>query len=387
MTDPPDPTNAIAHTDAPGRTGATNPRNLGSPSAAADQLARVKAQFEPVPGYLNAATLGLPPIPVAEAVRVALTRWQRGKATATAYDDDVDAARTAYARLVSVPLEWVSVGSQTSVIAGLVASSLPDGAEVVCIEGDFSSIVFPFLVHADRGVTVHQVPLSELANSLTERTALVAFSLVQSASGVVCDGPAIAAAARDVGALTFCDITQAAGWLPVDAGVYDMTACSAYKWLCHPRGTAYLTIAPGLIDRVRPIHAGWYAGEDVWASCYGPSMHLARDARRFDVSPVWLSWVGAVPALEVMTMVPTALIGEHNIALANDLRARIGGPSVASPVVSLGDPSGEMAGRLAEVGATVASRAGRVRIAFHIWNTPDDVDLAAKALSSASPRP
>ena len=359
-----------------------NPVGASTSATEADQLARVKAQFEPVPGYLNAATLGLPPIPVAEAVRAAVTGWQRGKAMATSYDEDVDAARKAYARLVSVPLDWVSVGSQTSVIAGLVASSLPDGAEVVCIEGDFSSMIFPFLVHADRGVTVRQVPLPELASSLTERTALVAFSLVQSASGSLCDSSAIAAAARAVGALTFCDITQAAGWLPVAAGEYDLTTCSAYKWLCHPRGTAYLTIAPALIERVRPIHAGWYAGDDVWSSCYGPLMHLAHDARRFDVSPVWLSWVGAVPALEVMTMVPTALIGEHNIALANDLRACIGLSAVGSPIVSLSDPTGLMAGRLAERGATVASRAGRVRIAFHIWNTTDDVDLVGTALSS-----
>ena len=352
-----------------------------------EALGKVKAQFEPVRGYLNAATLGLPPIPVAEALREAITQWQRGRAMPTAYDDDVRAARTAYARFVSVPHEWVSVGSQTSVIAGLVASSLPDGAEVVCVEGDFSSMLFPFLVHADRGVTVRQVGLSEVAASINERTALVAFSLAQSACGSLCDGPAIASAARAVGALTFCDITQAAGWLPVAAGDYDLTVCSAYKWLCQPRGTAYLTIRPEVIERVRPIHAGWYAGDDVWGSCYGPSMHLAHDARRFDVSPAWLSWVGAVPALEVMSMVPTALIGEHNIALADELRARTGRPAAGRPVVSLTDPTGEMAARLAERGATVSSRAGLVRIAFHIWNTPQDVDLVATALNSVMTRP
>jgi selenocysteine lyase/cysteine desulfurase len=350
-------------------------------------LGKVKAQFEPVRGYLNAATLGLPPIPVAEAVREAVTQWQLGKATASAYDDVVRAARAAYARFVSVPTAWVSVGSQTSVIAGLVASSLPDGAEVVCVEGDFTSMLFPFLVHADRGVTVRQVGLSEVASSITERTALVAFSLAQSACGSLCDGPAIASAARAVGALTFCDITQAAGWLPVAAGDYDLTVCSAYKWMCQPRGTAYLTIRPELIKRLRPIHAGWYAGEDVWGSCYGPSMHLAHDARRFDISPAWLSWVGAVPALEVMSLVPTALIGEHDIALADELRERTGRPAVGRPVVSLTDSTGEMASRLAELGATVSSRAGLVRIAFHIWNTPQDVDLAAAALNSVRTRP
>jgi selenocysteine lyase/cysteine desulfurase len=358
-----------------------------APTSATDPLTGIKVQFEPVRGYLNAATLGLPPIPVAEAVRAAVTQWQLGKATATAYDDDVRAARAAYARLVSVPGAWVSVGSQTSVIAGLVAASLPDGAEVVCIEGDFASMIFPFLVHVDRGVTVRQVALSEVASSLTERTALVAFSLVQSACGSLCDGPAITAAARTVGALTFCDITQAAGWLPVAAGDYDLTVCSAYKWLCQPRGTAYLTIRPELMERVRPIHAGWYAGEDVWGSCYGPSMHLAHDARRFDVSPAWLSWVGAVPALEVMGMVPTALIGDHNIALADELCVRTGRDAVGRPVVSLTDPTGEIAARLTERGATVASRAGLVRIAFHIWNTLEDVDLVAVALNSVKTRP
>ena len=390
-----DPTQNLTNgpTGPAGPTGPTdvvyiaNASTSSTATAVSAGLARIKAQFEPVPGYLNAATLGLPPIPVADAVRDAVTHWQLGKATATAYDDDVMAARAAYARLVSVPGEWVSVGSQTSVIAGLVASSLPDGAEVVCIDGDFTSVLFPFLVHADRGVTVRQVPLSEVAASITERTALVAFSLVQSACGSICDGPAIVAAARAVGALTFCDITQAAGWLPVAAGDYDLTVCSAYKWLCHPRGTAYLTVRPELVERMRPIHAGWYAGDDVWGSCYGPSMHLAHDARRFDVSPAWLSWVGAVPALEVMSMVPTALIGDHNIALADELRARIGQPAVGRPVLSLTDPTGEMAGRLAERGASVSSRAGGVRIAFHIWNTPDDVDLVATALNSVTTEP
>ena len=111
-------------------------------------------------------------------------------------------------------------------------------------------------------------------------------------------------------------------------------------------------------------------------------MRLARDARRFDVSPAWLSWVGAAPALEVMSMAPTALIGEHNIALADDLRARTGRPALGRPVVSLTDPTGEIAARLAGRGATVSSRADLVRIAFHIWNTKQDVDLVAEALSS-----
>src|SRR6478672_2528901 len=346
-------------------------------------VARLQAAFAPAPGYLNAATLGLPPQRVVDALQAALLDWQAGRASAAGYDELVQQARALYARFVGVPREWVAVGSQTSVFAGMVASSLPDGAEVLCVEGDFSSMLFPFLVaaqQAGRGITVRQVPLDQVAAAIGERTTLVAFSLAQSACGSLCDGAAITAAAQAVGALTFCDLTQAAGWLPVDAGDYDLTVCSAYKWMCQPRGTAYLTVRPELLERLRPVNAGWYAGEEIWSSCYGPAMSLAGDARRFDVSPAWLSWAGAVPALEVLALAPTVAVRDHDVALADGLRARLGLPTAGRPVVSLADPTGAMAQRLAERGATVASRAGRVRIAFHIWNTPADVDLVADAL-------
>ena len=85
-------------------------------------------------------------------------------------------------------------------------------------------------------------------------------------------------------------------------------------------------------------------------------------------------------------MVPVTLIRDHNVALADELRTRTGQREVGRPVVSLSDPTGQMAARLSEHGATVASRAGRVRIAFHIWNSLDDVDLVAAALSSVTTR-
>ena len=53
----------------------------------------------------------------------------------------------------------VAIGSQASALVGVVAASVPDGAEVLAVDGDFASVVFPFLAHADRGVTVRHVPL------------------------------------------------------------------------------------------------------------------------------------------------------------------------------------------------------------------------------------
>jgi selenocysteine lyase/cysteine desulfurase len=73
----------------------------------------------------------------------AVDDWRSGRASAPGYDQYVARGRSAFARLVGVPDEDVATGSQTSAFAGLVAASLPDGAEVLCAQGDFTSVLFP----------------------------------------------------------------------------------------------------------------------------------------------------------------------------------------------------------------------------------------------------
>lgn len=340
----------------------------------------VGESWTPVPGYLNASTLGLPPRSALEAMQEALLAWHTGRSCPLEYGELVERARSRYAELVRVSTDTVAVGSQASVMVGTVASSLPDGAEVLCVTGDFTSVTFPFEVQGRRGVTVRYVSLADLADGIRPGTDLVAFSLAQSSTGELADAEAVAGAAAAHGALTLCDTTQATGWMPVDAGLFDITVCSAYKWLCQPRGTAYLTVRPEVVDRLTPNNAGWYAGESVWGSVYGPDMHLAASARRFDVSPAWLCWVGAAAAAEVFATLDPERVRDHDVALANTLRERLRLEPCARPVVTLEDPTGERAASLEAAGVACASRAGRVRLAFHVWNTISDVDLVVEAL-------
>ncbi|MQA02911.1 MAG: aminotransferase class V-fold PLP-dependent enzyme [Streptosporangiales bacterium] len=335
---------------------------------------------EPPPGHFAAPTIGLPTQSTLRALHTELEVWAGGDASAPGYDTAVERCRELYAKLVGVPGEWVAVGNQVSVWAGLVAAALPDGADVVVPAGDFSSVVYPFLVHADRGVRVRHVPLAELADAVRTETTLVAYSLAQSATGEVADADAVRDAATAAGALTMCDVTQAAGWLPVDASRFDITVCGGYKWLCHPRGTAFLTVRPERLDWLRPLYAGWYAGESRWDSIYGPEMQLASTAQRFDISPAWHCWVGAVPALELFTSVPPAEVYAHDSALADLLRKRVGADPTGSAIVTLPDPEGSAAEKLRAAGCAVSARAGNVRLGFHLWNTEADVDLAVAAL-------
>ena len=361
---------------------AAPPRPPAAESTPTLTMVEAQAAYSPTATrYLAACTSGLPTIETVRALRDDTETWGRGQASPAHYQEHVDRARELYARLVGVGADRVAIGSQASVMAAVLAASVPAGREVVCVDGDFSSMVFPFLQQEDRGVTVRHVPVSQLAESLTERTWLVAFSLVQSATGEIADASAIRAAAAAVGAFTLCDTTQAVGWLPVNAADFDATVCHAYKWLGAPRGAAFLTVLPGLADLLRPVQAGWFAGDDPWASCYGPAMNLATDARRFDVSPAWPAWVGTRVALEFFARLDPSAVYAHNVGLGNALCDARGLPVRDQAIVTWADPAGTDLARLTAAGITASGRAGRARVAFHLWNTPADVAAVLAALA------
>lgn len=343
-----------------------------------------RAAFDGGRGYLAACTAGLPSRATRRAVIADLDAAARGHVDISAYCAAVESARASFAQLVGVSALDVAIGSQTSVFAALVAGAVPDDGEVLVPTGDFSSIVMPF-VHAGRGIRVRSVPLAGLADAVDARTSLVAFSLVQSSTGEIADADAVVAAAARHGARTFCDATQAVGWMPVDATAFDAVVCHAYKWLCAPRGVAFLAVRDDVAATLPTPFAGWYAGEDPWMSCYGGDSALARGARRFDVSPAWQAFVGAAPALELFASLPAAEIHAHVTGLAamfcEGMRLPI--PTARSAIVTWDDPDGRALAALTAAGLVASGRAGRARVAFHIFNDADDVALALHALGGA----
>ncbi|WP_240642345.1 aminotransferase class V-fold PLP-dependent enzyme [Microbacterium sulfonylureivorans] len=332
-------------------------------------------------GYLAACTVGLPTRAVRAAVIADLDAAAQGRPDPLAYTASVEASRRHFATLVGVTPERIAIGSQASVAAALVAASLPHGAEVLVADGDFSSIVLPF-VHSGRELQVRTAPISQLASAVRAGTALVVFSLVQSATGEVADADAILAAAAAHGARTFCDATQAVGWMPVEASRFDAVVCHAYKWLCAPRGVSFLTVSPRLADDMPALFAGWYAGADPWTSCYGGAVDLAPDATRFDVSPAWQAFVGAEPALALFASLDPAALHRHATGLARRFREGLGldAPDRESAIVTWTDPEAADLGRLTDAGIVASGRAGRARVAFHIFNDDEDVEIALAAV-------
>ena len=336
------------------------------------------AEFREPRGYVAVASIGLPPDSSVAALRADLAAWEAADRDPQGYDAVIARTRDSYARLVGVAPGRVAIGSQTSVLTSLVAAAVPDGAEVLIPDGDFSSIEFPFLNHP--GIRTRVVPLAALADAITEQTWLVAFSHVQSATGVVADLDAIVEAAARVGAYTFCDVTQAAGVAPVDASRFDVTVCHTYKWLCSPRGVAFMTLSERFDPLLTPLQAGWYAGEDPWTNVYGPTMSLAADARRFDVSPAWQAWVGAEPAIALFASLDLAEVWAFTSGLGDALCDAVGIPQQHQAIVTWPDASGDDIRRLIEAGIRISGRAGRLRASFHLWNDLSDVEAVARVV-------
>ncbi|MBI5161970.1 MAG: aminotransferase class V-fold PLP-dependent enzyme [Micrococcales bacterium] len=354
---------------------APNPDRTVSP-----ELAAASAQFGAPRGYLAVASIGLPPRAAVEAMSADLAAWAAADRDPQGYDLVIARTRDSYGRLVGVRPERIAIGSQTSVLTSLIAAAAPLGAEIVVPDGDFSSIMFPFQARTDLRVRV--VPLAGLADAVRESTWLVAFSLVQSATGVVAEHDAVLEAAHRTGSLVFCDLTQAAGVHPVDAAVFDVTVCHSYKWLCSPRGVAFLTLSDRMMPLLAPLQAGWYAGGDVWTSTYGPRMELADDARRFDVSPAWQAWIGAEHAIALFAGLDIDEVWARTAGLGDALCRGLGIPDQHQAIVTWPDASGADLARLVAAGIRVSGRAGRLRASFHIWNDESDVERVLRVLRS-----
>ncbi len=333
-------------------------------------LADARQLWTPGGVYCNTASYGLPPQPAWDALAAALADWRSGRTSWEPWGKSTEASRAAFARLVGVDPARVAVGSTVSELVGSVVTALPAGTRVVVPDIEFASNLFPYLVQPR--LDVRTVPVAAVADAVADGAGAVAFSAVQMSTGEVADSDAILDAASAVGAVTICDATQAVGWLPIDAGRFDALVCTAYKWLMSPRGTAFLTVSDRLLADAVPHSAGWYAGEDVHASYFGPPLRLAHDARRFDLSPAWFSWVGTAPALELIEALGVQAIHDHDVALANRFRAGLGMDAADSAIVSADVP--DATARLERAGIVAAMRGGRLRTSWHVYNDERDVD-------------
>ncbi|GAB3981124.1 aminotransferase class V-fold PLP-dependent enzyme [Actinoallomurus acanthiterrae] len=261
------------------------------------------------------------PLPVTAALTEAITSWQAGRFGAAEWEGAAPAARLAFARYLGVPATDVALMGSVAEAAATVATSLPPaGRTVVVGDEEFRSNLFPWLTLEARGYRILQVPTGpggrteSLLTAIDDATALVAVSHVLSIDGERVDLARLRSATDAVGARLFVDATQSLGVLRPDLAAVrpDYLAVHGYKWLLCPRGAAWL-VTPHH-DELRPLLPSWKSTAD--GGYFGGPLHPAAGAARCDASPAWLSWVGAVAAIELCSSLPAETVERHCLTLA-----------------------------------------------------------------------
>jgi isopenicillin-N epimerase len=113
------------------------------------------------------------------------------------------------------------------------------------------------------------------------RTRLVVVDHVVSATGCVLPATAIVAEARARGVPVLVDGAHAPALLPLDLSAIgaDFYTGNLHKWLCTPKGTAVLSVAPAWRPRMHPLaishgYGAGLAGEFDWTGTFDPSAWL-----------------------------------------------------------------------------------------------------------------
>ena len=357
--------------------------------------------------YFNTAAVGLASRRLAETYHAVVDEWVTHGLDWPLGERPANQARSAVARLIGADTADLALIPSVSSATGLVAAQLGvagAGENVVIGEREYSSNHFPWRQLAHKGYDVRQVPFrqggldpDDVGRRVDGGTRLIAFSGVQSATGHRSDIAAISALARDVGAIVFVDASQMVGALPVAPELphADVLVTADHKFLLNAgRGMGYCYLSRPMQERFIPINAGWRAGEDPFASFYGPDMQLSPTASRFDSSISWLAAIGNTVALDVLERFGPDTVHARNRELERALRAalaRVGWdaldlpPANRSTIVSipLGDlEPARLVRALADDGVICSARDGALRLSVHLYNHEDDIERLVTALAS-----
>jgi len=313
--------------------------------------------------------------------------------------DEAERVRGLAARMLGAraPHE-VAFVENTSTALSMVAEGLDwrPGDNVVGATLEFPSNVYPWMGLAARGVEYRQaeerdgrIDPEELLSLIDGRTRMLVLSWVQYASGFRSDLARLGKACRERGVLFVVDIIQGLGALALDVEreYVDVAAASSHKWLLGPEGVALLYVSDRVIDRLRPVRAGWRSMRDPfqWIEY---DLTWNEGARRFESGTLNVYGIAALGgSLEILLEVGAGEIETRVLALT-DLAARgladLGMAVVSSrrrgetssivTAVPAGRTAWDLVRELGERNVVVAARAGRLRIAPHFYNTAEEIE-------------
>lgn len=270
------------------------------------------------------------------------------------------------------------------------------GDNVVSAGLEFPSNVYPWMRLADYGVEYRLVEerggrldLDELIARIDGRTRMVAVSWVYYASGFRVDLRRLGEVCRERGVLFVVDVIQGLGALDLDVerDLVDVAVASSHKWLLGPEGIGVMYVSDRVVDRFRPLRAGWRSMRDLsaWTEF---AVDWNEGAKRFESGTLNAYGIAALGgSLEILLEAGPRAIEPRVLALAERAAAGLAErgfqavssrtPNETSGIAVAVHPrhsAEDLVRRLAERRVIVAVRAGRFRVSPHFYNTEEEVD-------------
>jgi selenocysteine lyase/cysteine desulfurase len=226
---------------------------------------------------------------------------------------------------------------------------------------------------------------------IDRNTAIVPLTHVCFKNGFRSEVDAVTQMAHRAGAWVMLDDYQDSGTRPVDVKAMDLDfyVTGTLKYLLGPPGLAFMYVRKELIASLVPTVTGWFAQTNPFA--FDPQhIDLSPTARRFESgSPSVPNVYAAVPGFQLLQEIGMDNVATHvktltqallRSALDLGIRSKTPGDSAGPLVVLQSKDSNLLVQKLAESHIVASNRHDGLRIAFHVYNTMDDVKAVVEIL-------
>jgi selenocysteine lyase/cysteine desulfurase len=356
--------------------------------------------------WLNSCGIAPAPTVAAEAVaRYAAALTEHGVyAPGFAPKPIKDDIQGALARLLECQPHEVALVRHTSEAMNLISHGLEleAGDDILLLEKEYPSNVYPWQHWSERGVELRQVPLASSPAAFFEcfekmvrpKTRVAALSAVHWCTGMRLPIDAIARLCEERNILLVLDLAQAAGHVRVDIRRWRCCAAfSAWKWLLGPLGLGVLVVPDQQLSLLRPVFKGTESVvNDEQYLPYKDELKPTAERYMYSTNPM-LDWVYFRESLKLLERIGFEAIFSRLLELAAHLRAglrRIGydvpdygadGESAIVVASKRGWSAKAAAGALFARGIIARERDGRLRLAPHVFLTFEQLDEVVDALS------
>lgn len=225
--------------------------------------------------FLNHGSFGACPRPVFEEYQ----RWQRELETQPVeflgrrFDDLMRAARESLAQYVNCDADDLVYVPNATTGLNIVARSLAlnAGDEIVTTDHEYGALdrTWTFLCEKN-GAVYKRVPIpipvttaedfvEHIWSAVTPRTRVLFLSHITSPTALIFPIQALVRRARERGILSIIDGAHAVGQIPLDLYALDADVYSsnAHKWLCAPKGSAFLYVRREMQNQIEPLVVSW----------------------------------------------------------------------------------------------------------------------------------